>query len=354
MSAVTAEVALPQPAPAKAPWIVSARFDLFFFVASAGVVLLPWIAAEHLGVRSIFILAAVGLLSNGPHLASTWSRVYLDGNERWRRPIHYWVIPALIACAVIGMVYVEGRRSNLLFSVVFYWAFWHFLAQNWGIVRIYQRKQGDVAGFDARLERAVLWAGALAPFVWRLANGPTKMFGAKVIHPVPPSWAPAAIAGVAIGLAAVYLYRIAMRAREGRPIAWIRPVFLAACAFGFFVPFVLIRKVGSAAFAAAAAWHGLQYIGIVWHYNRHKWAGGVDPKAKLVSWMSQPRRTPVYFAVLLGLVSIAFGVIQLASLAALDAKTWGVLIWNSMTLGHYWLDGVIWKLRRPEVARHLV
>ena len=54
------------------------------------------------------------------------------------------------------------------------------------------------------------------------------------------------------------------------------------------------------------------------------------------------------------LVSLAFVTIQLLSLVAFDVKTWGVLIWNSTTLGHDWLDGVIWKLRRPDVAKHLV
>jgi len=59
--------------------------------------------------------------------------------------------------------------------------------------------------------------------------------------------------------------------------------------------------------------------------------------------------------VLVALVSLAFGTIQLLSLVAFDVKTWGVLIWNSTTLGHDWLDGVIiWKLRRPDVAKHLV
>lgn len=353
MSAATAEVPYAAPV-ASAPWVVSRRFDLLFFVASALVVLGPWIAIEGYGVPSIWILATVGILSNGPHLASTWSRVYLDGNERWRRPFHYWAVPALIALAVIGTVALEGRKSNVLFTIVFYWAFWHFLSQNWGIVRIYQRKQGDIAGFDARLERGVLYLGAFAPFAWRLAHGPTKMFGARVIHPAFPEWVPHAIGLAAVAAVALYVTRLVLRAREGRPIAWIRPVFLAACAFGFFVPFVLVRKSGSAAFSAAAAWHGLQYVGIVWHYNRSKWRGGVDAKARFVSWISQPGRPAVYFVALIGLVSIAFGAIQLLSLVALDSKTWGVLVWNSTTLGHYWLDGVIWKLRRPDVAQHLV
>ena len=32
------------------------------------------------------------------------------------------------------------------------------------------------------------------------------------------------------------------------------------------------------------------------------------------------------------------------------AETWAGVVWLSFTLSHYWLDGVIWKLRRPELA----
>lgn len=31
-----------------------------------------------------------------------------------------------------------------------------------------------------------------------------------------------------------------------------------------------------------------------------------------------------------------------------------VLVWMSLTFGHYWIDGVIWKLRKPELQKQLV
>ena len=33
--------------------------------------------------------------------------------------------------------------------------------------------------------------------------------------------------------------------------------------------------------------------------------------------------------------------------------TWGGVVWITLTLSHYWLDGVIWKLRRPELASRM-
>jgi hypothetical protein len=374
--------AAPKLAPAVIPtlWMVSPAFDLTFFVATALVVLLPWVAIEHYHVNPFFVVAAVGITSNGPHLISTWTRVYLDGNERFRRPLHYWVVPALIATMVITLIVVEGRASSTLHTILLYWAWWHFMMQNWGILRIYQRRQTardaalavDVPSRAARrrgeqqgwapsdalmmwLERIVLTLGAIWPLTVRLFKGPWSLFGAHIKHPTLHAWQVNAIGGVLAVSAGVYLLALIIRSARGRKIAIIRPLVIAASCFGFYVPFVMIRASGTAGFAAAACWHGLQYLGIVWFYNRNRWKGGVDRKARVVSWVSQgPRRAPLYFLFLLGVAGIVYASLIGLSKIAFNAAMWGSIVWISLTFGHYWLDGVIWKLRKPELQQQLI
>lgn len=341
---------------AKPIWMVSPAFDLTFFVFSALIVLAPWIAVERFDISGSLVIAAVAVISNGPHLASTWTRVYLDGHERFKRPIAYYVIPALIIGFVIAATVIQGRRSPLLRTILLYWAFWHFLAQNWGILRIYQRKAGEADQAIAVMERAVLYLGALWPLLHRLYTGPHRLLGAEVYHPAIPWWMVNG-AGALLAVAAVaYVgWRIDLW-RRGRGGDLVRPLFIVSSWFGFFVPFVLIKKNGSAAFAAAACWHGIQYLAIVWVFNRNRWREGVDTRSRFVSWISQPRAAApvVYFAALLALVGVFYGAINLAAQFALDARTWGALVWLSLTFTHYHLDGVIWKLRKPAVSRHLV
>jgi hypothetical protein len=43
----------------------------------------------------------------------------------------------------------------------------------------------------------------------------------------------------------------------------------------------------------------------------------------------------------------------LTMLPAWNFYTWAGIIWVSATLSHYWIDGVIWKLRRPELAKRV-
>jgi hypothetical protein len=58
--------------------------------------------------------------------------------------------------------------------------------------------------------------------------------------------------------------------------------------------------------------------------------------------------------VLLAGAAIVYVLLNAAALVTLDVKTLGVMVWTSLTLGHYWLDGVIWKLRKPELQKHLI
>jgi hypothetical protein len=132
----------------------------------------------------------------------------------------------------------------------------------------------------------------------------------------------------------------------------VRPLFLAASCLAFYVPFVLIKD-GTAAFATAALWHGLQYIAIVWFYNRNKWRGGVDRQAPVVSWLSQPGRTWLYFPFLLAVAGIVYAMLRTAATYTYDLEIWSTIVWTSLTFSHYWVDGFIWKLRRAEVRTAL-
>ena len=352
MATVTAPASDTAPSRAPRPWMVSPGFDLFFFIGSSLAVLLPWIAVTHYGVRSLTILSVVAIVSNGPHLISTWTRIYFDRSERFQRPVVYWVVPLVITTIVTTFTLRGGATLHFLRTVLFYWAVWHFLSQNWGIVRIYQRKSGEADLPIARLERLILWLGALWPMAMRLHTGPMTVFGSPVAHPHLPAWVSHALGAALIVAAIAYLAMRVTHYASGRRIDIMRPLFLAASTLAFYVPFVLIRN-GTAAFATAALWHGLQYIAIVWFYNRNKWKGGVARQAPVVSWLSQPGRTPLYFLFLLAVAGVVYALLRTASAITLNMEIWSTIVWTSLTFSHYWVDGFIWKLRRPELRAAL-
>ncbi len=363
--------------------IISPVQDFLFFFLSAAVVLIAWAATSIFHVEPFYVLATVAVVSNGPHLVATWSRVYFDRREVKERPGALLFMPGIIFAFValttwrggefIALVHdglgftpvppheVGGLGSRLLNSVILYWATWHFVAQNWGILRIYQRKSAEPeSSLAMMLEKPLLLLFVLWCVLYRIHTGPRVLFGTEIFYLLPSRDVVFALLAVVVTLLGVYLVdRVQTRDAPWAKAAWVRAAFLFCAFLGFFVPFQMITTDDTSAFAAAACWHGFQYLGMVRFYHRNTWRAGVDPDAKIISWLSQPgwKRGVLYMAFLGALAGSVYGVIYGLSLVTRDSGwnfyTWGAVVWITLTLSHYWLDGVIWKLRRPELARRV-
>lgn len=335
--------------PAGSRWMVSPAVDLLLFVGVTLSTVGPWLASDVWHVPGYYVLVAVAL-ANGPHLISTWTRVYLLRRERFRRPVHYWVIPGIAAAFAIACNLAGGVGPQLVRTLIFYWASWHFAAQSWGILKIYQRKHGAVGSTEGGLEKALIFLPAAWCVLHRLYTGPWELFGVEVLHPVPRAWMVNALGALNLTLAIVY---VAQWVRRGW-IALVRPVYLCFNAFGFVMPYLVIKN-GTSAFAAAALWHAIQYIGIVWLYNRRRYAGGGDPNAPLISYVSQPGRSLAYVGVIAlcaaGVYALAFAVTRVVETSF---ENFALTLWTALTLGHYYLDGVIWKFKQYDLQRSFV
>ncbi len=343
-------------------FIMSPLKDGLFFFASVSAVLVSWACAAAFHINSFYILGAVAVVSNGPHLISTWTRVYFDSREWKARPLHLIGMPLMIAVVVAVVSLTLGDTgARVLNSAILYWATWHFVAQNWGILRIYQLRSGEPLGSPAlRVEKWLLFLFVLWCLLFRIYTGPRTLFGTEVFFVTLPLPLIHGLWVAILFLLAIYAqHRWQTRGEPYAKAAWLRAGFLACAFVGFFVPFQLITTDDTSAFAAAACWHGFQYLGIVRHYHLSTWKGGVVPQARVISWLSQPGavRGALYFAFLLALAGVVYGFIFLGSLATQgtrwDFTTWAAVVWISLTLSHYYLDGVIWKLRRPELARRV-
>src|SRR5438067_1481424 len=219
---------------AKSPFIASPAIDGFFFFASTSAVLIAWLLAAVFHVNSFYILAGVAVVSNGPHLVSTWSRVYFDRREWSRRPFHIFAVPAAIVAAVaLAVTFGGAAASRVLNSGLLFWATWHFVAQNWGILRIYQRRSPEPEdSVPMRLEKPLLMLWVLWCLFHRLYTGPRTLFGTEVIwgftafgidfHPPRP-----AIDGLLGPILFLLVAFIALRLRD-RKKPWARHALLRA------------------------------------------------------------------------------------------------------------------------------
>src|SRR5262249_61866590 len=110
-------------------FIVSPRFDGAFFFASVLVVVAAWIAAVPLHVNRFLVLAIVAVVANGPHLSSTWTRVYMDRREWRERPLAIVAVPAAITTFVFSWKIWGNGAGRLLHTSVHSWATWPFLCR---------------------------------------------------------------------------------------------------------------------------------------------------------------------------------------------------------------------------------
>lgn len=369
--------------------IISPVKDFLFFFLSATVVILAWFASSVMKVEGWTILTVVAVASNGPHLVSTWTRVYFDPKEWRSRKVATLVVPICIFLTVLSLTWwlsfpvtLFGHQfgylgPRLINSTILYWATWHFVAQNWGILRIYQRKSGEpLDALAVQLEKPLLLLIVLFCLSHRLYTGPRILFGLEVLYPpLPRALVLGLLAPIAVLAGLLLFIRVRDRRLPHARAAWVRVAFIAMSFLGFFVPFQLITSDDTSAFAAAACWHGFQYLGMVRHYNRNAWKRGVAPEAKLISWLSQPgwARGFLYWCLLMalaGTVYLVAGTLALLTSGRLpigefpamrlltffppwDFFSWAGIIWVSATLSHYWIDGVIWKLRKAETAQRV-
>jgi hypothetical protein len=354
-SALVSSIPDVRTAPVRDPFIVGPVYDGFFFFGSVLAVVFAWIASAVFDVDGFYVLAAVAVLSNGPHLASTWTRVYLDRREWQKRPVQIFVVPALITAAVVSVTFLGWKGQRLLDTLLLYWATWHFLAQNYGLLRIYQKRSGEPdSSLPLRLERPLMYMSVAWCALHRLKTGPRQLFGQEVFYPDLPWPMIDALLAVTVCVAVYYLWVRLRRGQWRETSPWLRVGFLSACFVGFAVPYLLITRDGTTAFAAAACWHGFQYIGIVRFYHRNAWKGGVNPDARLISWLSQQGRLRLflYACLLWAFAGAGFLVIWTGSYLTRGTwwtiNTWAGVTWLSMTFSHYYLDGVIWKLRRDK------
>ena len=58
-----------------------------------------------------------------------------------------------------------------------------------------------------------------------------------------------------------------------------------------------------------AIWHNSQYILFVWMQNRRRFEKGIDPQARFLSYISQPRRIWLYLLTCTAIAAAVYGVV---------------------------------------------
>ena len=347
------------------PWLVSARWDVAVFGGSAALAfaLLVWgrLTGALENVTPPWAWVVTVLAVDVAHVWATAYRVYLDPEERLRRPGLYLGVP--LAAYAVGVV-LYSASSGTFWRVLAYLAVFHFVRQQYGWVALYRRRLGVSSRLDRVLDDAAIYSATVYPILWWHAHLPREFewFIEGDFLPGLPTGAADALLPVHLLVSAAYVVRQVQLRAQHRPTSAGKDLVIASTWLTWYVGIVVLDS--DYAFTVTNVLvHGIPYLALVWVYGRGRFGGGANPLAGVF----HPRGWPLYLASLIVVAWIEewgwdrfvwheraglFPGPDLTPSAAALALLVPLLALPQST--HYLLDAWIWRVKgNPGLARRL-
>lgn len=322
-------------------WIESPAFDLaaFILVPCASLVVLGAVLGVPHG--GDLVVAATFLVAIPHYLASLTFFLGDDTLRHYRtRRAAFFAGPVLIVAAVALFRFVHW--DSVVNNTMYLWNIWHVTLQSAGILGIYRRLNGGPAEERPLARDALLGVnGTLA--LWWIDRFPPLHDWLVAVHPATPQlvrWGCLAFAAVALARYARAL------ARRPVPMALPERAFLAS-SLVLFTPYLWVRDANLATFGMLMG-HFIQYLSIVFLLQRRKYAEAAGSLHQRLLGMVSAR--PVLLAAALVGAGLAFYAADKLT-ARLGIHIAYIILWNAITLVHFYLDGLIWAFRQPFVRQ---
>ena len=336
-------------------WILGPVRDLVLFVATP-VLVLPLgvlISDQVSGEQILFWVLAFGAL--GHHLPGLL-RAYGD-RELFRRFRWRFILVPLVLVPVCGMFFFDQLVGMKL--VVLAWGVWHFLMQTYGFARIYDAKSGG----GGRAARWLDWGLCVSWFGAAVLHSPRRVgeflgmayqAGLPVNWEVPIEGVRQCWDGLTLVVTAMALGRLAWRTMRGQPVSggkWL----LLVMSFSFFWYCNVSLTNLVLGIAMFEIFHDIQYLAIVWSFNRRRVDSGAGVGALTrFLFRNSGSLVGVWIGLYVGLV-LAYGslsiVVDRVSSEQLRNLLYGIIATSSLL--HFYFDGFIWKVREASTRQSL-
>lgn len=336
--------------PPSSRWILGGWQDLALVVATPLLVFggIEWAEGRWTGAQ---ITQFVMVWAFGHHLPGMM-RAYGDPELFARFRTRFVAAPVALILICVGST-VYGHPGVFVVGAV--WGWWHYLMQTYGFLRIYDSKAGSVDGSTRVLDKAMCLAWFAAPLLlqpsdltdllrhahaagWPLA----RMISLETLQTI--------VAAAVTCVTGSFLIETARQWSRGRRPSALK-LALMASTFSFYWYSVTTIENLLVAYALFELFHDVQYLTIVWVFNRGRSQQGAKLPA-FTRFLFQPRVSRI--GAYLGLI-VAYGLLErgtrLGSGDSMRSVWEGVFV--ASTLLHYYYDGFIWKLREGSVRQPL-
>jgi hypothetical protein len=324
------------------PWLRSPAFDLTFVVGLLAVAAATALVVIAYPALFLPVLAFDLWFLGYHHVISTYTRLCFDrrtfAESRW----FLTTLPLLVVAGTLAAVSIFGLW--IVVSVYFYWQWFHYTRQSWGVSRAYRGKDRDALYEEGRLDQAIFYALPVLGILLRSHQDPGTFIGMELrVIPV-PALAVDVATTAALLLLGVWTWRRVLAWRAGR-LARLHTLYMLTHFAIFAIGYLAISDV-TYGWLAINMWHNAQYILFVWLFNTKRFKDGPDPEARFLSYISQPQRLGVYLASCVAITgAVYWGALRTIDTVFFSGLAATVVIYQIVNFHHYIVDSKIWKLR---------
>jgi hypothetical protein len=344
------DTAAPTTTYADLPWIRNARFDSVFIF---GLLALPCITGlVILWEPSLFYpILVIDLWFLGyHHVISTYTRICFDKESFQEHKFLLFGLLPLVIVGTLGIVWIFGLW--VVVTIYFYWQWYHYTRQSWGISRAYRGRDRGALYEDGWLDQAIFYAVPVFGILARSAEQHPTFIGMELWSaPVPPVVADAS-GVIALTLLTYWLVNRLRAAAQGR-LAVVHTMYMLTHFAIFYLAYIATSDI-TLGWLMINIWHNAQYILFVWMYNNKRFANGIDPNAKFLSYISQNGRIWLYMLVCVAITGVIYwGVLRTIDWLFFAGLSATIVLYQIVNFHHYMVDSKIWKLRKPKLQQTL-
>jgi hypothetical protein len=340
------------PPPRPAPFFVSRPLDALFvgglsIATCLGLALSLGSAPSAAANRCSQLLMWV---VNWPHFSATLYRLFRRRDSAGQYPVTAYGVPWLVAAGGLASLAWPAMVAPWFVKLFLIWSPYHFSGQSVGVSLVYARRAGvPIAGWPRRaLTAFVFGTYVAATLAAETSTAGGSYYGVQYPGLGVPAWTATLSASIMYAAGAAFLgHAAAWSFRERR----LFPGMVLLPALAQYVWFISGSGV-PAFYIFVPLFHSLQYLPIAWAVQmgeRVAENGGRADRAFLA------RETAWWMAANLAGGAGLFWVVPRAVAAfGVEADLASGVAIAAVQIHHFFVDGVIWKLRQPHVANPLV
>ncbi len=293
------------------------------------------------------VAAALTWICNNPHFAATTYRLYKTKENMMQFPFTSFVVPFIVLAATYAALGFPKTVAPFFIKFYFIWSPFHFSGQSFGVSMVYAKRAGyQLNNFQRQCLKVFIYSSFIAILLkldMALANSDYHGFEYYAFNI--PSWAYYTMMGIMTVSGVLVLFHAAQWSRKNKkrlPLIVLLPAithivwFIGGerhVAFDGLVPF----------------FHSAQYLFIAWAMQTKDIAEKSQSESKKLSRKDTLFHTAKWF-----LVNCFVGAFMFEILPYLFPKfggsaygAFGIVI-IGVQIHHFFVDGVIWKLKSQQ------